>query len=703
VSSNGSRGSSADHSQMKRMPVLPVLALLLAMALPAWSQEPGRARLKELPQRHRDWLEQDVVYIISAKERAVFLQLAGDRERDIFIEAFWRQRDPSPGTPANEFKDEHIKRIAYANEFYSRDTTRPGWMTDRGKIHIILGPPLDVSRYEGESYAYPAQIWSYAGRLEYGLPSHYDLVFFKRRGVGEYVLYSPSQDGPASLLVNYRGDPTNSSAAYQQLRKFDARLADASLSLIPGEIPGLGQAALASDMLIARVLSIPDKTVDAKYAEAMLKYKDIIEVDYSANFIGSDSVVSVIRDPSGLFFVHYAIRPEKLSVFPHDGKFGVNFELIGILTDPEGRVVFQYDKAFPLDFSTAAIEEVRKTGVLIEDAIPLAPGEYAFRLLMKNTLSREFTSLEKRLAIPGNFPEGCAISPLLLGYRAKRLPADPRQVKPFRAGDIQISCRPGWTFGSGEILTVFFQIYAMPVLLRQTGRLDYVFERRGQEVFRSEVPLADLPPMDIVREFPLKDLPPDSYKLRIAVRDAQGGAVVVAESDFEVSLLQEIPEPWVMAKIMPPADHPMYAYLVGGQLMKTGDSEGAGEFLAQAYTANPNMLDYALAYAEWLAQNKDYARAKDILQPFSEATGDKHEVLSLLGTWSQAMGQFREAVLLYRAYLDRAGMRTDILNSMGECYYSLGDLQEARTAWERSLAIDPRQDRIRDSLDRIRK
>jgi GWxTD domain-containing protein len=689
---------------MRRTGIVSLLVLItLGLAIPVQTPGQTRAALKNLPQRFRDWLEKDVVYIISARERSVFLQLGNDRERDIFIDAFWKQRDPTPGTPANETKEEHYKRLAYVEEFFSRDTTRPGWMTDRGRIYIILGPPLDISRFEGESYVHPTLIWSYAGRPEYGLPSHFDIVFFKRNGAGEYVLYSPAQDGPASLLVNFRGDPTSLSEAHAQLRKFNARLAEVSLSLIPSEGLPLGQPSLASDMLIGHVYGIPEKAVNSRYAEALLKFKDIIEVDYTANYIDSDSLVSIIRDDSGVFFVHYAVQPAKLSLLSHDGKASVNFALNGIVTDADGRVIFQYDKTFPLDFDQGQIEDVRKAGILIEDAIPLASGQYNFSLLLKNTVSKEFASFEKQIAVPGARSTEFGMSPLLLGYRAKRMPATPRQIKPFRAGDVQISCQPGRTFAPRETLTVFFQAFGMPEELRRTGRVEFIFERQGLEFLRNEVPLKDLPAMDVVQEFPLQTFPPDYYKLRVTLRDGQGRTTVSADADFEVSPLAEIPRPWVVAKVMPPAENAMYAYLVGGQLVKAGNLAGGGELLAKAYRANPNMLDYALAYSEYLARGKDYARAKDVLIPFSKATGEKHEVLALLGTCSQALGQYREAILYYRTYLDRAGVRPDILNSIGQCSFELGDLEEARTAWERSLAINPQQDHIRENLDRIKK
>jgi len=86
----------------------------------------------ELPEVFKKWLDQEVAYIISDLEREVFLQLKTNRERELFIEAFWKQRDPTPGTPENEFRVEHYRRIDYANQKFGRAAAKPGWMTDRG-------------------------------------------------------------------------------------------------------------------------------------------------------------------------------------------------------------------------------------------------------------------------------------------------------------------------------------------------------------------------------------------------------------------------------------------------------------------------------------------------------------------------------------------------------------------------------------------
>ena len=100
------------------------------------------------PENYKKWIEEEVAYIITSKEKSVFLQLKTDRERDIFIEAFWKQRDPTSGTARNEFKEEHYRRVSYANEYFGRGTPRPGWKTDQGRIYIVLGKPNSIETYE---------------------------------------------------------------------------------------------------------------------------------------------------------------------------------------------------------------------------------------------------------------------------------------------------------------------------------------------------------------------------------------------------------------------------------------------------------------------------------------------------------------------------------------------------------------------------
>ena len=96
-----------------------------------------RKTLKELDTPYKQWLSEDVVYIISPEERQAFLQLETNEEREQFIEQFWLRRSTNPDLPDNDFKEEHYRRIAYANEHYASGI--PGWKTDRGRMYIMWG------------------------------------------------------------------------------------------------------------------------------------------------------------------------------------------------------------------------------------------------------------------------------------------------------------------------------------------------------------------------------------------------------------------------------------------------------------------------------------------------------------------------------------------------------------------------------------
>ena len=100
-----------------------------------------------LSEAHRNWLNGDVVYLLTPEERQAFEALASDAERDAFIVEYWAERDPTPGTPENEFREEHYARIAFANDRYKYEAPRGGWRTDRGRIYILLGPPDEIESH----------------------------------------------------------------------------------------------------------------------------------------------------------------------------------------------------------------------------------------------------------------------------------------------------------------------------------------------------------------------------------------------------------------------------------------------------------------------------------------------------------------------------------------------------------------------------
>jgi GWxTD domain-containing protein len=132
----------------------------------------AKALRQELGKSYKHWLESDVVWIITDEERSALMQLSNDEERDSFIEAFWQRRDPTPDTAENEFKEEHYRRIAYANEHFPAGI--PGWKTDRGRMYIVFGPADEIESHPsggsyqrpmdeggGQTSTYPFETWRY--------------------------------------------------------------------------------------------------------------------------------------------------------------------------------------------------------------------------------------------------------------------------------------------------------------------------------------------------------------------------------------------------------------------------------------------------------------------------------------------------------------------------------------------------------------
>jgi GWxTD domain-containing protein len=169
-----------------------VIAFGLLSCLPGLAVAGVPGGSQAIPPKYEAWLTEDVTDIITAKEKDVFLKLATDTEREFFIEAFWRQRDPIPETPENEFREEHYRRIQYANANFGKGTSRPGRKTDRGKIYTILGKPVNVVSYGSESSnLVPIEVWFYNEDFKAGLPSTFYVVFFQEDGLGDRMTAIP--------------------------------------------------------------------------------------------------------------------------------------------------------------------------------------------------------------------------------------------------------------------------------------------------------------------------------------------------------------------------------------------------------------------------------------------------------------------------------------------------------------------------------
>jgi GWxTD domain-containing protein len=680
-----------------------VLAFLVLSFFSPFFLQAEKLSPKDLPEKYRKWLEEEVVYIIVPLEREVFLKLETDRERALFIEAFWKQRDPVRATPENEFKEEHYRRINYSNQFFGRGTPKPGWRTDRGRIYIILGEPNDIQRFEGKVMTYPSEVWFYQGKTNLGLPPGFNLVFFQEGGLGEYRLYSPLKDGPQALMTSFYGDPYDYLAAYEQLREFEPELAEVSLTLIPGEdSAAFGRPSMVSDLLVQKVETAPTKQVEERYAQKFFEYKDIVEVEYTANYIDNDSLVKVIKDLSGMYFVHYAIEPKRLSVDLYQNKYYTNLKLNGTVSDTEGKNIYQFEKNIFLEFDEEQIKNISHRPFSIHDMFPLIPGNYKFSLLVKNEVSKEFTSLERDLIIPQE-EETLQMTSLILGYNVNRRGAEQNRLWPFQIGAYQIYFQGNRVFLSQDTMAAAFQIHGLSPILREKGEIKYTFFKNGEEFRSTTKKVNEYPELpNLIEEFSLQEFPPAHYRLQVSLF-VDGREILAESEDFDITHLEAFARPWVYSKVLSGTQDPIYAYLIGTQLLNSGKINEARDCLESAFQKKPDSIDFALNLAKAYMILAEYKKIESVLLPFlNQPQPPNYEVFFIMGKAYQDMGELGKAIDVFDKAISHYGLNINLLNVLGECYFQLGKVKEALEAWEKSLEINPDQSQIRKNVETLK-
>ncbi len=682
-----------------------VSAILISFFLFPFFLHAEQLSPKDLPERYKKWLEEEVVYIMAPIEREVFLKLESDRERDLFQEAFWKHRDPTPGTPENEFKKEHYQRINYANHFFGRGTPKPGWKTDRGRVYIILGEPIDIQRFEGKSMVYPSEVWFYQGLTKFGLPPGFNIVFFQEGSLGEFRLYSPLKDGPQALMTSYWGDPADYLEAYDMLRELEPDLAQVSLTLIPGDggAGAIGRPSLASDLLLQKVETTAIRQIEEKYAKKFLEYKDIVEVEYTANYIDSDSLVKVIKDRSGYYFVHYAIEPAKLSVGQYENKYYANLKLNGTVSNLEGKNIYQFEKNISLDLDDERIKSIMRQPLLIQDMFPLIPGNYKLSILVKNETSKEFTSLERNLVIPHD-EEAIQMTSLILGYKIKKSTPQQNRLRPFQAGEYQIYFQANRVFLRDDSLIIVFQIHGSSWRLKETGEVKFTFLKGGEEFLSRERKVAeyqDLP--NILEQFDLSQFPPAHYRIQVSLF-VDGQEVLFESEEFDITHLRAIARPWVYSKISPDTQDPLHFYLIGIQLFNSGNIAEARVNLEKAFYKKPDSVDFALRLAQTYIVLNEYKKVESVLLPFiNQPQPPQYEAFFMMGKAYQNLGELSKAIDLFDKAITHYGLNIHLLNAIGECYFQLGEPGEALAAWQKSLEINPNQPQIKKNVEALKK
>lgn len=201
--------SRPEKSTAAPTPILAAILLAISAAVVFGAlQQPAPAQAQrlasELSTPWNKWLKEDVAYIVTDEERRAFRNLGTDEERERFVEQFWERRNPVPGSPRNEFKEEHYRRIGYANTHFISPTI-PGWKTDQGRIYITFGPPDEIDAHPSCSASTPAHDdWTY--RFIEGIGNNVQIRFADASCTGEYHMTKDPNE-PAAAGIGRGGTP----------------------------------------------------------------------------------------------------------------------------------------------------------------------------------------------------------------------------------------------------------------------------------------------------------------------------------------------------------------------------------------------------------------------------------------------------------------------------------------------------------------
>ncbi len=393
-----------------------VAALVACLGGPGFvsGQAPGPAG------KYDKWLNEEVVHIISPAEKEVFGALASDSDRDVFIEEFWKQRDPTPGTPENEFRTEHYRRLDYVNKRFGVGSPVKGLKTDRGRTLIILGPPLNLERFASADTA-PLEVGYYLTDLRWDLPTYFRVLFFQEFGADEFKIYNPVTDGPKRLVPfpdRWRpsknivpGEAAAAAAnppaswtpadkrAYEILVTYvTSEAAEAAISCFPG-FKGPGDAA-RSAALIDGLPATPWKRINDAYAREFLKNPALVEASYSLHPVECRSEVAARQDSNGAFSVTYALGPHVLGFDFYKDRYFTGIRTTIRVTDAEGKPAFQDVRFTPVELTGMELQAVSESSPEVHGSFKLGPGTYAVHLFLENTVTKDFAEISKNVAVP---------------------------------------------------------------------------------------------------------------------------------------------------------------------------------------------------------------------------------------------------------------------------------------------------------------
>ena len=648
-------------------------------------------------------------YLILPAERGVFFELTSDRDRDLFIESFWKQRDPTPGTPANEYKDEIIRRFEYVNDQFRRSTSIEGWKTDMGRIYMILGEPASRETFEASLGLVPCIAWYYYGDTRKNLPLYFALVFFQKRGAGPFQLYDPFSDGPLSLLQDKRNvDPDDYSTLYDKIMDIAPTLADLSLSIIPGEYGTNFTPSPRNNIILANILDSPKKDVNPSYATHFRDYRGYVSTEYLTNYIETQGFAAIIQDPIlDMPFVHFSLVPQKLSVDFYDPKdqYYCAFKVSVSLRKGDA-VIYQYSKDFSVEIPSRELERTRINGIAIEDTFPLIEGSYQMSILLQNNVGKEFGVFEKAIggADPGRGPR---LDGPFLGYKIDSFRSDIHV--PFKLGDKKLVFDPKMTFAASDEIDIMWSVLNPTPDLWREGEVQLLVKgtRPKEPVERSyNLKLRDSPNRTVLslsQQLSARDLSPDYYDVKLILKGGDGKAIDEKTEHFVISPEAAIPHPIAKAKGFALSNQFFYYYQLAHQYDQARIDDKAEAVFAKAMSLNPAYKEGIVEFANFLVKVRKFDRALEIIENVKDYEKARFGYWLIRGLALAGKAAYPEAISSLLEGNKIYNSDTRLLNALGYSYARTDQIGQALTAYRASLKLNPEQDDVKKIVQDLEK
>ncbi len=506
-------------------------------------KDKARKTLKELDSQYKQWLNEDVIYIISPEERNAFLQLDTNEEREQFIEQFWLRRSSNPDLPDNDFKEEHYRRIAYANEHFASGI--PGWKTDRGRLYIMWGPADEVDSHPtggtwdrpmedggGSTTTYPWETWRW--RYLEGIGENVEIEFVDPSGSGEYHITMDPSEKDALLHVPGAGlsllESMGLASKTDRFTRSDGTNLPTAMGGTPASMDEFNRLELYS-----KIQKPPD--VKFKDLEAIVTARIVRD---QLKFTWRTDFMKVTND-TVLVPITVQVSNGQLNFQAKDGIHSATMNVFGRVSTLTGRVVQTFEDPVSKDFPDSLFQQSLKLQSIYQKAVPLRPGLYRLDLVIKDVQSGNVGVINTRLAVPRYVDEKLDASTLILADQLEHVPAKQIGTGQFVLGSTKVRPRLDSEFTPADRMGIYLQVYNLKPddkTHKSNATFQYTIKKGAEQILQFKETSAEMKQtgdqVTIERWLPLASLAPGKYTIEINATDGISNQTISKTAEFTV-------------------------------------------------------------------------------------------------------------------------------------------------------------------------